>query len=74
METLRITESQLSQLINDLQQDHTTLFNLLKNASNEKERERNKSKKVDAHSKLITKLLETSLKLKNLLNEVKNIK
>ena len=74
METLRITETSLIQLINDLQQDYTTLFNQLKNATNEKERERIKSKKADAHSKLITKLLETSLKLKNLLNDVKNIK
>jgi hypothetical protein len=74
METLRISETSLTQLINDLQQDHTTLFNQLKNATNEKERERNKSKKTEAHSKLISKLLETSLKLKNLLNDVKNIK
>lgn len=74
METLRITESQLTQIINDLQQDQTILFNKLKNANTEKEREHNKSKKVEQHSKLISKLLESSLKLKNLLNETKNIK
>ena len=74
METLRITESQLTQIINDLQQDQTNLFNKLKNANTEKEREHNKSKKIEQHSKLIYKLLEISLKLKNLLNETKNIK
>lgn len=74
METLRLTESQLTQLINDLQQDQTLLFNKMKNVSNDKEREHNKSKKVEQHSKLISKLLDASLKLKNLLNETKNIK
>jgi predicted RNase H-like nuclease (RuvC/YqgF family) len=74
MESLRITESQLTQLIDNLQQDQTMLFNKLKNVSNDKEREHNKSKKVEQHSKLISKLLESSLKLKNLLNETKNIK
>jgi hypothetical protein len=74
METLRITESQLTQIINDLQQDQTFLFNKLKNSSNDKDREHNKSKKVEQHSKLISKLLESSLKLKNLLSETKNIK
>ena len=74
MESLRITESQLTQLIDNLQQDQTMLFNKLKNISNDKEREHNKSKKVEQHSKLISKLLEISLKLKNLLNETKNIK
>jgi len=74
MESLRATESQLTQLIDNLQQDQTILFNKLKNASNDKEREHNKSKKVEQHSKLISKLLESSLKLKNLLNETKNIK
>lgn len=74
MESLRITESQLTQLIDNLQQDQTMLFNKLKNVSNDKEREHNKSKKVEQHSKHISKLLESSLKLKNLLNETKNIK
>jgi len=74
METLRITESQLSQLIDNLQQDQTVLFNKMKNASNDKDRDHNKNKKVEQHSKLISKLLESSLKLKNLLSETKNIK
>ena len=74
MESLRISESTLTQLINDLQQDQVNLFNKLKNANTEKEREHNKSKKVEQHSKLISKLLDASLKLKNLLNETKNIK
>jgi molybdopterin-biosynthesis enzyme MoeA-like protein len=74
METLQITESKLTQLINELQQDQTTLFNLLKNANTEKDRDKNKSKKVEQHSKQISKLLDASLKLKNLLNETKNIK
>jgi hypothetical protein len=74
MESLRITESQLSQLIDNLQQDQTILFNKLKNASNDKDREHNKNKKVEQISKQISKLLESSLKLKNLLSETKNIK
>lgn len=74
METLRITESTLTQLINDLQQDQTLLFNKLKNANTDKERDHNKSKKVEQHSKQISKLLDASLKLKNLLSETKNIK
>ena len=32
MESLRVTESQLTQLIDNLQQDQTVLFNKLKNA------------------------------------------
>ena len=47
MESLSINENKLTQLINELQQDQTTLFNLLKNASNDKDREKNKSKKVE---------------------------
>jgi hypothetical protein len=74
METLQITESKLTQLINELQQDQTVLFNKLKNASNDKEREHNKSKKVEQISKQYSKLLESSLKLKNLISETKNIK
>lgn len=74
MESLRISESTLSQLINDLQQDQTLLFNKLKNASTDKDRENNKNKKVEQHSKQISKLLDASLKLKNLLSETKNIK
>ena len=74
MESLSINENKLTQLINELLQDQTTLFNLLKNASNDKDREKNKSKKVEQLSKQISKLLESSLKLKNLLSETKNIK
>ena len=74
MESLRISESTLSQLINDLQQDQTLLFNKLKNASTDKDRENNKNKKVEQHSKQISKLLDASLKLKNILSETKNIK
>jgi len=74
METLQISESKLTQLINELQQDQTVLFNKLKNASNDKEREHNKSKKVEQISKQYSKLLEASLKLKNLISETKNIK
>jgi hypothetical protein len=74
MEPLQTTESKLTQLINELQQDQTLLFNKLKNASNDKDREHNKNKKVEQISKQISKLLESSLKLKNLLSETKNIK
>ena len=74
MEPLQTTESKLTQLINELQQDQTLLFNKLKNASNDKDREHNKNKKVEQISKQISKLLESSLKLKNLISETKNIK
>jgi len=74
MEPFRINESILSNLINDLQLDYNTLTNQLKSASTEKDKERIKQKKVEQHSKLISKHLEVSLKLKNILSETKNIK
>jgi hypothetical protein len=74
MESFRINESNLTNLINDLQLEYNTLMNQLKNANTEKENERIKQKKVQQHCKLIAKLLVDSVKLKSLLSETKHIK
>jgi hypothetical protein len=70
----RVDESYLQRLIDDLQQDHNTLFNSLKNGTNEKEKTKLKNKKVDRHTQLIAKLMNSALLLKQLLEEVKRIK
>jgi hypothetical protein len=70
----RVDEIYLQRLIDDLQQDHNTLFNSLKNGTNEKEKTKLKNKKVDRHTQLIAKLMNSALLLKQLLEEVKRIK
>ena len=70
----RVDESYLQRLIDDLQQDHNNLFNSLKNGTNEKEKTKLKNKKVDRHTQLIAKLMNSALLLKQLLEEVKRIK
>lgn len=72
--TNRVDESYLQRLIDDLQQDHNNLFNALKNGSNEKDKLKLKNKKVDRHTQLIAKLMNSALLLKQLLEEVKKIK
>jgi hypothetical protein len=72
--TNRVDESYLQRLIDDLQQDHNTLFNSLKNGSAEKEKLKLKNKKVDKHTNLIAKLMNSALLLKQLLEEVKKVK
>jgi ribosomal protein L16 Arg81 hydroxylase len=70
----RIDENYLQRFIDDLQQDHNNLFNSLKNGINEKEKTKLKNKKVDKHTQLIAKLMNSALLLKQLLEEVKKIK
>ncbi len=73
-DTNRVNESYLQRLIDDLQQDHNNLFNSLKNGTAEKEKTKLKNKKVDKHTQLIAKLMNSALLLKQLLEEVKRIK
>lgn len=70
----RVDENYLQRLIDDLQQDHNNLFNSLKNGSTEKEKTKLKNKKVDKHTQLIAKIMNSALLLKHLLEEVKKIK
>jgi hypothetical protein len=72
--TNRIDEAYLQRLIDDLQQDHNNLFNSLKNGINDKEKLKIKNKKIDKHTQLIGKLMNSALILKQLLEEVKKIK
>jgi hypothetical protein len=67
----KVDESYLQRLIDDLQQDHNNLFNALKNGTNEKEKMQLKNKKIDKQLNLIGKLMNTSLQLKQLLEDVK---
>ncbi len=67
-------ESYLQRLIDDLQQDHNNLFNSLKSGVAEKDKLKLKNKKVDKHTQLIAKLMNSALLLKQLLEEVKKIK
>lgn len=73
-DTNRVTESYLQRLIDDLQQDHNNLFNSLKTGVAEKDKLKLKNKKVDKHTQLIAKLMNSALLLKQLLEEVKKIK
>lgn len=70
----RVDENYLQRLIDDLQQDHNNLFNSLKNGVTEKEKTKLKNKKVERHTQLIAKLMNSALLLKQLLEEVKKIK
>lgn len=70
----RVDESYLQRLIDDLQQDYNILFNSLKNGIAEKDKAKLKNKKVDKHTQLIAKLMNSALLLKQLLEDVKKIK
>lgn len=72
--TYRVDENYLQRLIDDLQQDHNNLFNALKTGITEKEKTKLKNKKVDKHTQLIAKLMNSALLLKQLFEEVKKIK
>lgn len=72
--TNRVDEAYLQRLIDDLQQDYNNLFNSLKNGNVEKEKIKLKNKKTDKHTNLISKLMNSALLLKQLLEEVKNVK
>ena len=70
----KVDENYLQRLIDDLQQDHNNLFNSLKSGTTEKDKTKLKNKKVDKHTTLIAKLMNSALQLKQLLEEVKNVK
>jgi hypothetical protein len=74
MNVTRVDTAYLQRIIDDLQQDHNTLFNSLKGTTLEKDKEKMKSKKIDKQVKLISNLMTTSLQLKQLLEEVKNLR
>lgn len=67
----RIDELYLQRLIDDLQTDHTNLFNSLKQNASEKERNKLADRKVDKHTKLLSDLMTKALALKTLLATVK---
>jgi hypothetical protein len=69
----RVDICYLQRLIDDLQTDHNNNINLMKNIS-EKDKEKVKLKKIDKQTKLITNLMNTTLQLKSLLEDIKNIK
>lgn len=72
--TNRVDEHYLQRLIDDLQCDHNHLFNSLKNTTCEKDKIKIKSKKIDKQTQLIAKLMNSALSLKQLLEEVKNVR
>jgi len=74
MNATRVDTAYLQRIIDDLQQDHNTLFNSLKGTTLEKDKEKMKNKKIDKQVKLISNLMTTSLQLKQLLEEVKNLR
>jgi hypothetical protein len=70
----RVDITYLQRLIDDLQSDHNNNLNSLKNITLEKDKERMKLKKIDKQTKLLSNLMNTTLQLKSLLEDVKNIK
>jgi len=70
----RVDENYLQRLIDDLQGDHNNLFNALKTGISEKDKVKLKNKKVEKHTQLIAKLMNSALLLKQLLEETKKIK
>jgi len=70
----RVDENYLQRLIDDLQQDHTMLFNTLKQTSCDKDRSKIADKKVDKHTKLLSEMMSKSLQLKTLLATIKSKK
>ena len=69
----RIDINYLHRLIDDLQIDHNNNLNIVKNVL-EKDKEKIKSKKIDKQNKIISNLLNNTLQLKSILEDVKNIK
>ena len=61
----------LQRIIDDLQSDHTNLFNSLKNNATEKERQKLADRKVEKHTKLVSDLMSKAMTLKTLLSTIK---
>jgi len=70
----RVDEIYLQRLLDDLQTDHTTLFNSLKTNLTAKEKTNLVEKKVEKHTKLLSDLMNKILNLKHLLEQIKTIK
>ena len=71
MNSNRIDEMYLQRIIDDLQSDHTNLFNSLKNNATEKERQKLADRKVEKHTKLVSDLMSKAMTLKTLLSTIK---
>jgi hypothetical protein len=63
----------LQRLLDDLQIDHNNNLNSMKNII-EKDKEKMKLRKIDKQTKIISNLMNTTLQLKSLLEDVKNVK
>jgi len=74
MNTTRVDENYLQKLLDDLQSDHTTLFNSLKANMTAKEKTNLVERKVERHAKLLSDLMNKILNLKHLLEQIKTIK
>jgi len=72
--TTRVDEIYLQRLLDDLQTDHTTLFNSLKANLTPKEKTNLVERKVERHAKLLSDLMNKILNLKHLLEQIKTIK
>jgi hypothetical protein len=64
----------LQRLLDDLQIDHNNNLNSMKNIILEKDKEKIKLRKIDKQTKIISNLINTTLQLKSLLEDVKNVK
>jgi hypothetical protein len=69
----KVDISYLQRLIDDLQTDQNNNLNSMKNIL-EKDREKIKLRKIDKQTKIISNLINTTLQLKSLLEDVKNVK
>ena len=67
----RVDENYLQRLLDDLQADHTTLFNSLKTNMTPKEKTRLVERKTERHAKLLSDLMNKILNLKHLLEQIK---
>jgi hypothetical protein len=70
----KVDISYLQRLLDDLQIDHNNNLNSMKNIILEKDKEKIKLRKIDKQTKIISNLINTTLQLKSLLEDVKNVK
>jgi len=67
----RVDEIYLQRLLDDLQADHTNLFNSLKTNMTPKEKTKLVERKTEKHAKLLTDLMNKILNLKTLIATIK---
>ena len=70
MSNLRVDEGYLTRLIDDLQQDHNTLFNEMK-TSGTAGKEKGYDLKLDRQTKIISSLMNNAMSLKTLKTTIK---